>query len=174
MRFLDRLLGRQRRLETDGERLYQALLQQSRSPQFYGVGKVPDSYEGRIEILTLHMSPIMKRLGELGEQGQLLSQSIYDSMVEDFDIALREEGLTDSGVKRRIKPMVKLFYARLKAYDAFLERNDESDFRSGALTDISDTFLGSFKGYIRALREYFAPLDLGDIADSEIPFPDFK
>ena len=45
-----------------------------------------------------------------------LSQALYDVMIADFDVALREEGLSDTGVARRIKPLAKMFFSRAKAY----------------------------------------------------------
>lgn len=100
--------------------LYTALLSQSRQPQFFGAGAFADDYDGRIEVLSLHLGLLMHSLRRFGDQGSVLSQALYDVMIEDFNIALREEGLADTGISRRIKPMVALFYERAKAMSAAL------------------------------------------------------
>ncbi len=177
MGFLSGLLRRGDNASADGAYLYRALLGQSRQTGFFGSGKTPDSYEGRIEILTLHLSVVMERLGALGEQGKILSQAVFDAMVEDFDIALREEGLTDSGVKRRIKPMVQLFYTRLKKYDDLFSSHDgmEEDgvFSSGAFAQADSKFLNVLQSYTLQLKRNLLSLDVGEIAKAKIDFPKF-
>ena len=96
--------------------LYTQCLKQSRLPVFYGAGKVDDSYNGRIDLLTLHMTVIMAAAQKFGAEGRQLNQALYDVMVQDFNIAMREEGLADTGISRRIKPMISLFFERTKAY----------------------------------------------------------
>lgn len=100
--------------------IYLKLLRQSRQKYFYGDGRFPDSYEGRLDVLTLHLAALMDASRNLEAQdsnhsgkSSEFSQSLFDVMVHDFDTALREEGYTDSGVKRRIKPMIARFYDRL-------------------------------------------------------------
>lgn len=96
--------------------LYTACLKQSRQPAFYGKGRVEDSYDGRIDLLTLHMTLIMTACRKFGAEGEQLNQALYDVMVQDFNIAMREEGIADTGIARRIKPMVSLFLDRTKTY----------------------------------------------------------
>jgi len=96
---------------------YAPVMTQSRLAAFYGEGRFPDNYDGRIDVLTLNLCLIMKRLREFGRNGDILSQAIFDTLRDDFEIALREEGLSDKGVAKRIKPMIRLFYDRLKSYD---------------------------------------------------------
>jgi cytochrome b pre-mRNA-processing protein 3 len=115
-----------RRIEdVSAANLYSACLSQSRLPEFYREIGVADSYDGRVDLLTLHLTLIMKAARKFGAQGEQLSQALYDVMVEDFNIAMREEGLSDTGIKRRIKPMLALFYGRAKAYTAALENGDD-------------------------------------------------
>ena len=102
MGLLTRLLGRDKNAARDSERLYQSLLAQSRQPGFFGTDRQPDSYEGRVDVLSMHVGLVLRRLRQLGEQGERLEQALFDTMVDDFDIALREESLTDKAVSRRI------------------------------------------------------------------------
>ena len=124
MGLFSKLFGRNRADMKDAALIYQKSMSQSRQPMFYAAGLFMDNYDGRIDCLTFHLTIIMKRLREFGENGTILSQSIFDTLRDDFEVALREEGLSDKGVAKRIKPMVQLFYDRLKAYDAALEEGE--------------------------------------------------
>lgn len=175
MQIIDRLLGRDRKAIQDAERLYHALLAQSRNPAFYGGGKTPDSYDGRVEILSMHMSIVLKALRALGEQGERLAQALFDAMVDDFDIALREEGLTDKGVARRIKPIVELVYARLKHYDNLgASEPPKADLKSGVLGDVSSEFAGELAAYFNNLNDEVKEKSLRDFAVAKIAFPNIS
>ena len=119
-----KIMGKQSQQMQDAERIYNALLVQARKPVFYGEGRVPDTYDGRIDFLTLNIAVVLRAIRPFGEDGKRLSQAIFDVMKDDFDVALREEGISDKGVAKRIKPMMELFYTRLKAYDSALNSSD--------------------------------------------------
>jgi cytochrome b pre-mRNA-processing protein 3 len=176
MGFFSRIRRMTRPQMVDGTRLYQALMAQSRQPVFYGDGKVSDTYEGRIDCLTLHMSLVMAKLNQLGETGTTLSQAIFDVMVSDFDTALREEGLTDSGVKRRIKPIVSLFYARLKSYsEAISAANPKLALGHAFAHDIlslSDAFKDNLAEYAIHMSANLSDLTTGQIASLDFEFPE--
>ncbi|MEE9346660.1 MAG: ubiquinol-cytochrome C chaperone family protein [Robiginitomaculum sp.] len=149
-------LFKRRAEDVSAANLYSACLSQSRLPEFYRSIGVADSYDGRVDLLTLHLTFIMKAARKFGAAGEQLSQALYDVMVEDFNIAMREEGLSDTGIKRRIKPMLALFYARAKVYMAALESGDDLQ----AL--MSQTLLadaGSSKG-AAVMADYMGRADL--------------
>ena len=104
MGFFSKLLGRKDAAIEDAGRIYSALMRQARQAAFYGKGKAPYNYDGRIDVLTLHIAVVLEVLSKHGQQGERLSQAIFDVMRDDFEIAMREEGLSDTGIKRRIKP----------------------------------------------------------------------
>lgn len=113
--------------------LYNWAMSSSRNSDFYGPDKVQDNYDGRIRFLFLHLGLILHHLRRFGADGEVLSQEIYNCMVSDFDIALREQGVADTGVQRRIKPMVRLFYGHMKIYhDAAEQGKDALKAVSGA------------------------------------------
>ncbi len=171
-------LGKAQRPEIrDGQNVYRRLMAQSRRPEFYGEQMVPDTMDGRMEMLCLHLAHINKALMDKNEQGQRLMQGIYDVMVDDFDIALREEGLSDTGVKRRIKPMVGRFYARAKAIsDALDDEAPEQAMQAYACANLTAD-KGNAKAFARyslALAKHFAQLELGEIACGAFDLPDFS
>lgn len=179
MGILSRIFGKERPEFKDAERVYAACLERSRAPGFFGEGKMPDTYEGRIDCLTLHMAPILRRLNMTDENGKKLSQSIFDAMVDDFDIALRGEGLTDTGVSRRIKPMVAHFYARLKAYNQGMESDNPEDelkraLQAGPASDAKESYVSSAATYIMTLEKTLNDKSVGEIAQMKFEFPELQ
>jgi cytochrome b pre-mRNA-processing protein 3 len=118
------LMGRELPERRDGRKIYFRLLEQARSPAFFQAGGFTDDYDGRIDVITLHIALFYHRLEREGEDGVLLRQAIFDEMKDDFEVALREEGIADTGVKRRMKPIIGHFYDRLKAYMDALKKED--------------------------------------------------
>ena len=104
--------------------LYDWAMAASRNPEFYGPDAVEDSYDGRVSFLFLHLGLVLHHLRRFGSDGEVLSQEIYDYMVADFDVALREQGVADTGVQRRIKAIVRLFYGRMKMYHEAAQLGD--------------------------------------------------
>jgi len=173
MGFLQRLFRGQTSSDAP-ENVYRMLMQQSRLPVFYGKDRFPDSYSGRLECLTLHMALYMKALRDHGEIGKSFSQSIFDSMVRDFDTALREEGLTDSGVKRRIKPMVGHFYKFLK--DLTESLGDEALFNkvlsSGTLGSANLAFNARLFNYCNLYEGRLSKAGFEELALGLVDIPD--
>jgi cytochrome b pre-mRNA-processing protein 3 len=106
-------------------RLYGALAPQARHAEFYGPRfGVPDTLEGRFDLLILHAFLVMERLQE-EENGPAINQSLFDEMFRHLDLTLREIGVQDLGVGRRIKAMAEAFNGRTTAYRAALAGSGE-------------------------------------------------
>jgi cytochrome b pre-mRNA-processing protein 3 len=121
-------LFRKRRLDTPAGLIYGALVAQARDPWFYGELGVPDTVEGRFEMIALHGFIVLNRLklekrdgSPLAEQ---LGQAIFDLMFADMDRNLREMGVGDLGIAKRVKALIKGFYGRIKAYEEGLSGVD--------------------------------------------------
>ncbi|MGH6946672.1 MAG: ubiquinol-cytochrome C chaperone family protein [Kiloniellales bacterium] len=104
--------------------LYGRIVEQARQPAFYRSADVPDSLDGRFELIALHAFLVLHRLKREGEAGTGLAQSLFDTMFADMDASLRELGAGDLGVPHRIKRMVSGFQGRVAAYDAGLAGPD--------------------------------------------------
>lgn len=123
MRFL---FGRSRQaaVEPAAGVLHDALIAQIRQPVFYtGLG-VPDTFEGRFDLLVLHAGLVLRRLRELGPEGRDLAQALVDLMFARFDVAMRELGVSDIGVPKRMKRMAEAFKGRTAVYDRALAQGD--------------------------------------------------
>lgn len=112
---------RKERLEKPADLIYAALVAQARAPWFYRELGVPDTVEGRFEMIALHGFIVLNRLKKDRHDGlapaEELGQAIFDLMFADMDRNLRELGVGDLGISKRIKALIKEFYGRIKAYE---------------------------------------------------------
>ncbi len=184
MNFLHRIFRREDAAKTDARRVYAKLMAQSRTPDFYGAGRFEDSYDGRIDVLTLHIAAVLSNLNRFGENGERLGQALFDEMKDDFEIALREEALSDASVKKRIQPMISLFYDRVKKYAEALNQDDKIQAldvvfaetlnaagNAPAFGEDAPHFQNRMAAYLLAYDDILAPLSLGQIALTEFHFP---
>ncbi len=101
--------------------LYKTIVEQARQPVFYSNCGVPDSLDGRFELIVLHSFLVMHRLKHDHERTAGLAQELFDILFLDMDVSLREMGVGDLGVGRRVKAMVQGFYGRVAAYEGGLD-----------------------------------------------------
>jgi cytochrome b pre-mRNA-processing protein 3 len=104
--------------------LYGAIVERARDPRFYVGGGVPDSLDGRFELVALHCYLVLRRLRQGGPEAREMGQSLVDKLFADLDANLREMGAGDLGVGKRVKRMATGFYGRVAAYDAGLAAAD--------------------------------------------------
>ena len=97
-------------------RLYAAITERGRAPIFFAELGVPDTIDGRFDLLVLHAWMVLDRLRELGMKD--VSQSLVDTLFVGFEDSLRDLGVGDIGIGHRVKKMANAFYGRLAAYDA--------------------------------------------------------
>ena len=100
--------------------MYRAAVGQARAPAFYGDFGVPDSIDGRFDLLVLHVFLIIRRLAGHDRARQRL----FDLMFADMDRSLREMGVGDMSIGKKIKPMLAGFYGRATAYEKALAQKD--------------------------------------------------
>lgn len=97
------------------EALYAKIVQDSRNPLFYADLGVPDTVDGRFDMILMHVFIVMRDLRDRTQTE--LSQALYDVMFVDMDRAVREMGVGDLSVKKHIRRMMTAFNGRLTAYD---------------------------------------------------------
>lgn len=105
--------------------IYRDIVAQARIPVFYSACGVPDTLDGRFDMIVLHAYLTMRRLTAAGEAGQTLSQALFDLMFADMDSSLREIGVGDLSVGKKVKVMAQAFYGRAEAYEAGLAAPDD-------------------------------------------------
>ena len=108
------------------DKIHGDIVAAARHPAFYGEYGVPDTLEGRFELLTLHAALVLRRLTRAPAPGPDLAQDVSNAVFRHFDVALREMGVGDITVPKRIKKMAEAFLGRAQAYDAaLLQGNDQ-------------------------------------------------
>ena len=170
MGFFD--FGQRRRTQLLVDTLYAKAVAQARQPVFYDRGAVPDSVDGRFDLLVLHMFLLLHRLGAEGAEGRKLAQKLFDLMFADMDRSLREMGVSDMSVGKRVKEMARAFYGRLDAYEkglgdaAGLEAALARNLYRGA--EVAPAILAAMGRYVTAQAEQLAGLDLARLAMPDI------
>lgn len=118
-------LFRRRRHERTGFLLYGAAVTAARAPRFYAALGVPDTSAGRFELVSLHAALLIRRLRAEGDRtADALAQAVFDAMFADMDVNLREMGISDLRVGKRVKMLWEGFHGRAQAYAEALDAGD--------------------------------------------------
>ena len=96
---------------------FTGLVAQSRKVDFYESLGVPDTLDGRFDLMVMHASLYLKRLRAAGREGRELAQAAFDNMFDNLDQSLREMGVGDVTLPKKVRAMVSAFYGRAAAYD---------------------------------------------------------
>jgi len=111
--------------ERAGFTLYGAAVATARSPYFYADLAVRDSVEGRLDLIHLHAALLVRRLRrDADKRGPALAQAVFDAMFSDMDVNLREMGVSDLVVGKRVRGLWEAFHGRATAYEAALDGAD--------------------------------------------------
>ena len=102
------------------DRQYALLTEAAREPGFYLALDVPDTVMGRFEMLSLVMILYFRRTAKSPTSGQEVAQEIIDAFFQDIDHSIRELGIGDQSVPKRMKKLAGMFYGRLETYSAAL------------------------------------------------------
>lgn len=106
------------------ERQYAALTSAARTPVFYIDMNAPDTVMGRFEMLTIMLILYFRRTARSDRSGQEIAQNIIDAFFEDVDHSIRELGVGDPGVPKRMKKLASMYYGRLESYAGALDKGD--------------------------------------------------
>jgi cytochrome b pre-mRNA-processing protein 3 len=156
--------------------LYTVAVDQARRPEFYAVLGVADSLDGRFDLIVLHVFLLLHRLGQAGREVRALSQALFDLMFADMDRNLREMGVSDLGVGKRVKTMAKAFYGRVAAYEPGLQ---DSGVLQEALrrnlyrgATVADETLAAMASYVLAEAASLAGQDTDQLKEGRARFGD--
>ena len=157
--------------------LYAGLVAQARQPAFYAHCGVPDTVDGRFDLISLHLFLVLHRLKGDHPESAELAQAVFDLMFGDMDQSLREMGAGDLGVGRRVKIMIQGFYGRIAAYEKGLDREDDT--LQAALrrnvygtVDPSPACLEALAAYVRQQVTALAEQGYPDLAAGAVVFGD--
>lgn len=106
--------------------LYGAVVAQARQPSFYAGFDIPDTLEGRYEMIVLHLFLVLERLRQAAPDDTNLSRVLIERFVTDMDDCMREIGVGDFTVPKRVKKAAAVLYKRADAYRDALEAGSDA------------------------------------------------
>ncbi len=167
-------LFRRKKQDPTIETLYGAIVAQARNPLFYRDHGVSDTVHGRFEMVVLHAFLLLHRLKEESEERRQLGQALFDMLFLDLDRGLRELGVPDTKVPKKIREMGESFYGRVQAYDTALAGGDgetlEASLARNVLADLSaDTHV--LAAYVRQAAAALAAQPYESFLAGDIAFP---
>jgi cytochrome b pre-mRNA-processing protein 3 len=157
--------------------LYGMIVAQARAAAFYRNYGVPDTVNGRFEMVVLHTVLVLRRLELEPQAVQALGQGIFDRFCADMDGSLREMGVGDLGVPAKMRKIGEAFYGRQSAYVAALETSEPGVLIGALARNVFGTpeaSLGAVRlaAYVRAAADRLAGQDGQALSRAEIAFPD--
>lgn len=161
-------------LKKKAKELYDSAEVQARQPVFYADMGVPDTVDGRFEMICLHCFVLMRRAQEAGDKK--FSQKIFDAFFKHMDLSLREMGIGDLGVPKHMKRMMQGFNGRAIHYEAALRADSFDELKNalvqnvyGTVDRVSDTDVVEMANYVLA-NTALKDVDGGfiDIKDGEL------
>jgi len=107
--------------------LYGAIVAQARRPAFYQLYRVPDTVTGRLEMILLHLILVLRHFQQLDVASRELGQRLFDHFCSDMDDNMREMGVGDLAVPRKMRRIGDAFYARQALYGAALAHGSDDE-----------------------------------------------
>lgn len=163
-------------VKESAHKLYLKLVGQARRPEFYTGCGVPDTLDGRFDMIVLHAFLLMARLKRDRDEAAPLRQALFDVMFADMDRSLREMGVGDLGVGRRVKAMARGFYGRLAAYESSLADDDDTALAAALRRNLYGTVQpeiahpARMADYVRREAASLARQDLEDLLAGQVTF----
>jgi cytochrome b pre-mRNA-processing protein 3 len=160
-----------------GAWIYNALVDQARRPQFYEALEVPDTLDGRFDLIVLHAGLYLPRLKSVRAEGKALAQAAFDQMFANMEQSLRELGNGDMSVPKKIQHMVQAFYGRAAAYDTALKEGDLDALRAALHRnvyrggDVAAPKLDALATYVRAASEALKAANDDEIVAGTFAWP---
>ena len=160
--------------------LYAAAVEQARAPALYADFGAPDTVEGRFELVTLHVYLILRRLKGEDPAVKKVAQKLFDVMFQNMDDSLRELGVGDLSIGKKIRKMAENFYGRVGAYEEVLsgEVKEETD-RDALAIALGRNIFGDeaapaarpIARYVRAAAGFIEDQPVARIAGGVVRFP---
>jgi len=155
------------------DRLHGEIVAAARNPVLFSDFGIADTFEGRFESVVLHAWLLLRHLRALPAPAPDVAQDLTDAVFRHFEVALRELGVADGTVPKRMKELAEAFLGRSLVYEKALE--------SGAVTELADVlkrnvYNGSRDGqrlaaYVVAAKKGLADVSLETILKGLVPFP---
>ncbi|PHZ83705.1 ubiquinol-cytochrome C chaperone family protein [Paremcibacter congregatus] len=177
------LFKRNRKIRNLSHEVFTHIVTQARQPAFYADYKVADTLDGRFDLIILHVALVIDRLEQFPKKREagLLIRYIQEVLFDNMDMSLREIGVGDMSVGKKVKVMAEAFYGRKLAYKTALQAEDKSDaLKKAVLTNIyreenpGDDVLTAVVSYILRQMASFEQQDLTALLSGKLDFVPVK
>jgi cytochrome b pre-mRNA-processing protein 3 len=170
-------LFRQRGPKIVGRQLYESIVERARQPVFYTGFGVCDSVEGRFELYSLHVILLLHRLKGQGPQAADVAQILFDIFIGQLDHALREIGVGDLSVAKKMRKLGEAFYGRAKSYDAALDAEDGAELEALIGRTVFEGAgeagrVGALAAYVRRVQAALAAEPLETLLEGRVDWPE--
>jgi cytochrome b pre-mRNA-processing protein 3 len=158
--------------EQEARQIYGACLDHVRRPVFYADMGVPDTMDARFDLLVVHVYMVMERLlRDESVEGEVINQTLFDVMFADMDQTLREMGIGDMGVPKRMRKMMTGFNGRVHVYQQAFDASDRAALADAVArniyADAGAVQKEALAEYIFKQRERLADMDVADILEGK-------
>ena len=159
-------------------RIYDAVVGQARNPVFYRELGIADRLETRFELLVLHVFLALDRLQQDGTEGAALGQELVDAFVSDMDTTMRELGVGDISVAKKVRHAAAVFRERLQDYGKALAQPDSGPLETALAEAVfpgdtpSPETAAHLAGYTRAAALGLRRQALSDLSAGRLDFPE--
>ncbi|NBC33351.1 MAG: ubiquinol-cytochrome C chaperone [Alphaproteobacteria bacterium] len=156
--------------------LYRRIVAQSRQPVFYTDFAVPDTLLGRFDMIVIHAFLVFRRLKREDARSEAFCQALFDHMFADVDMSLREMGVGDLSVGKKVKALAKGFYGRVVAYERALEAPADGALRDALLRNVyppvepPEDAVAALARYIRGQADALAGQPVASFLKGEAAF----
>jgi len=154
------------------DRLHGEIVAAARNPILFTVFGIEDSFEGRFESVVLHAFFVLRRLRELPPPAPDVAQDVADALFRHFEVALRELGVGDSVVPKRMKTLAEAFLGRSLAYDEAIRAGSpglEAALRRNIYAGKGDA--APLAAYAAAIGHALQAASLEAFIGGPVPFP---
>jgi cytochrome b pre-mRNA-processing protein 3 len=158
------------------EALYGAIVAQARAPVFYLDYRVPDTVNGRLDLLMLHLALTFERLSQGSPDEAAIGQGLFDRFCRDIDDHLREQGVSDLKVPKEMRGVGAAFFGRHGTYLTALRDGDPSALQAGLRRNVyqgaPEAAVLRLSVYVEAVHAALAGQDAEAIAQGDFAWPD--
>jgi cytochrome b pre-mRNA-processing protein 3 len=156
---------------------YGSIVAQARTPAFYAAGGVPDNMEGRFGLIGVHMFLVLERIRLEGEKGNEIGRALLEAFMTDMDDNMREIGIGDTVVPRRVKKAAAALREHLEAYRAAFAQVDDAQ-----LTELLARYVyleggagepAHLAGYMRRAARRLGDQPWADVGSGKLSFPTY-
>jgi cytochrome b pre-mRNA-processing protein 3 len=154
--------------------LYAAIVAAARQPKFYLEHGVADTVDGRFDMITLHMFLVLDRLRGQDAETEAFRQQLTEEFFLDMDRSLREMGVGDLSVGKKVRKMAEAFYGRLTAY-AVACATGEHELRSAVARNVyadeASVHAAGLASWLSNAKQALATQDVAAVIAGRVQFP---